>query len=558
MVPPGIKAVDNQSVVIRAFGGAGGGYYPEEKRSFGVGSGDWAGGCAGGFAEFDGFEYLPSGEARSALDPPLQEGDVLEIWVGCAGKSTTSAIDGVGEGEGGGGSSAVRLVARTLGGAKPIPVKGGPILLAVAGGGGGAGSDGFGSVAGGFGGKSGVAGGFSGDTFQKGNGNGGGGGVNGAGGVGGASTSCPGQAGQSFSVDPDDHEGGGGGDRLSPQPDVTWGYNLGGQGSAGMALHQGGGSGTGYGCAGDFAGGGGGGGGSYSLSMNPFTAAGDTLGEPTRLPVTSVGSSGDGYVVIEWTPDVLGGRDCYYNCRAVWMNSKPTLPGTNLPIVKQQFHLPRGVQGVHAIVYGAPGGRGMGVAGDSVPELQINAGGLGGYAGAVGNGTDVLINNNFIVELGHPGGNGNEVVLPNDTSSEGFGPDRGHGGGGSSAIYIVPAGSDRNPVVDNSTLVLLAGGGGSGGDRYTNDDKPSFVNGEQEGASGVVVGVAGFDGGQLGAGKNAYPDSFPPLTPGANQGGTGGAGDNRTDPAYHRASANLRGGMASAGWRSRQWRAARE
>jgi hypothetical protein len=296
----------------------------------------------------------------------------------------------------------------------------------------------------------------------------------------------------------------GGGDPRSSRPQVTWGYNLGGQGSAGAALHQGGGggggyggggSGSGYGCAPGYNGGGGGGGASYSLGMNPFTAGGDTRGAATLLPVTSVGSTGDGYVVIEWTPDVLGGRDCYYNCRAVWLNSKPTLPGTLLPIVKQQFHLPGGVQGVHAVAYGAPGGNGIGIDGSNAPgEVVINAGGLGGYAGAVGNGINVLINNNFIVELGQPGGNGNEVYLPDHTRHENleqpwpFGPNRGHGGGGggSSALYIVPAGSDQNPVVDASTLVLLAGGGGAGDNKY---DFYSGDSGYEVVASGGVVGL---------------------------------------------------------------------
>lgn len=459
IVPPNMRG----AITIGAWGGAGGDVLDAKGKGTSLGG-------FGGFAEFDGKAHGSNGTPL-ALTP----GDVLQITVGCKPDPTgTPNASGASAGNGGGGATAVRWIGHfdmaallqhpddppaydnadprpDLDGHPKLPSYAqaqeqaqkaglvdaqGHIILVLAGGGGGAGrmeAGGDGELGGGsasYNEGTGLgAGGAPGNTNRATPGSGG----RGGGGI----------AGESFS------NGGVGGD-LGSAPGA-WGYASGGGGGFGAWPGGGGGGGFGGGGAGGSPNassdpGGGGGGGSYSWG-------GDNTG--------SAGLKGDGMVAIQWLPSTLGGKDCVFNCRAIWpvCSTRGNSAGGATPV----YSLPGDATGANGYAIGASGG---GVPNDEGTPTQ---GGAGGYAATQGT-NSLRAGDLFSVIVGCPGAWAKT-------------PGRGGGGGGSTAITQVDATPPPAQAghLDQGLLKALAGGGGGA---------TGFAGGRTEpGGNGGVIGT---------------------------------------------------------------------
>jgi hypothetical protein len=501
---------DVSDLRIRAYGGAGGDYRPNTGAH--AGPDQWVMGGVGGFAEFDGVDRTTN---QPFANLAIQPGDVLEVFVGCKGADTVDADkSGTSSGGYGGGSSAVRLIQHN--GQPPLDS---PIDLVIAGGGGGAGRDGVGGSPGGYGGNGGWASGFYGFAGSTPAGGGSGGGK-GSPGVGGNSCGTK-NAGEYFDgVHPG--SGAGGSVPTADKPGA-WGLNQGGYG--GWAAFPGGGGGGGFGGGGQGStggggsgcktfGAGGGGGGSYSYGTS--SAQADTR--------QGSGSNQDGYVVVTWTPDVLGGKHCYYNCRAVWTGcawEANSAAGSNW-----LYRMPDGASNIRVAAFGAPGGGAM----DSKGGF-IN-GGAGGYAGASAKGTSGLYNNSFAVAVGCPGEFGNT------NGKQG-------GGGGSSAVILSQDGRPIPGESVNANIVIVLAGGGGGAGKATSGGGAGGTIGENGGPNISNIGPgktpAGVNSGKGGNEKGGAGGEWRGEDGQPGFGGNGGAGQG---------TAGGRGvdGPASNGW----------
>ena len=513
IVPPNMRG----SIEIDAWGGAGGDVLDTK-------TGHSALGGYGGFAAFDGTNHglheTPSVE--NPADPPvvngdpyvLTPGDVLQITVGCkpATPTGTPNASGASSANGGGGATAVRWIghvdmAKLLADPATMPqfenqthrpdVDGNPklisyaqaqkaaqtgglldaqnhIVLAIAGGGGGAARSGGGADGELGGGKASYnsiqglglgQGGYSANRDSR----------NGSGG-----SSANGQpSGLSIS------NGGNGATPGSGGALGGVGYAVGGEG--GYGAEPGGGGGGGYGGGGsgsDSSGankrlpsGGGGGGGSFSWG-----------GDNTA----SAGLRSDGMVAIQWQPSVLGGTDCYFNCRAVWPVCTMTGPGGSAGGATPVYSLPDKATGVNGYAIGAAGG------GTVLADGGLLRGGSGGYAGTQGT-SALRADDLFGVEVGCPG---TWAKTPNF----------GGGGGGSTAIMEVNATPPPAHVglLNQGQLKALAGGGGGAGGEENG-------KGAQPGGNGGVIGTGTDNDSTYAPGGNGGPDPYGILS------GTGGS-----------------------------------
>ncbi len=504
IVPPNMRG----NIKVDVWGGSGGDVLDTK-------TGRSALGGFGGFAEFDG-------EAHGSHGTPyaLTPGDVLQITVGCkpAIPTGTPNSSGASVANGGGGATAVRWIghfdmAGLLANPETQPAYDNDnprvgldpgtklpsyadvqaqaqndglldaqkhIVLAIAGGGGGAAPNGAGAdgeIGGGNGSYNSVQGlglGQGGYSANRGTRNGAGG------------SSANGQpSGLAMS------NGGTGATPGSGGALGGVGYATGGEG--GYGAQPGGGGGGGYGGGGsgsDSSGankrlpaGGGGGGGSYSWG-----------GDNTQ----SAGLRSDGMVAIQWSPSTLGGKDCVFSCRAVWpvCTSDSGKAGGATPA----YGIPSDATGLNGYAIGAAGG------GTVTRMGSLVRGGTGGYAGTQG--TDSLkADDSFAVLVGCPGTWSKTSHLAG-------------GGGGSTAITLVNAAEGKKPaaagpVNSGQTKALAGGGGGAGGE---NDSE-----GPEPGGNGGVVGSGVKDSAASAAGGAGGPDGDGILsgTGGNKTGGTG-------------------------------------
>ncbi len=499
VVPPGAD-----TVVVQAWGASGGNTADSSKKPFS------ALGGFGGFAEFDGRDYTkPWPDALNADNGLLAPGDVLQVVVGCkpvtVGTPNSSGDRSAGAG---GGSTAVLWIgvtdptvadkvstddqryqqaSATAQKAGLADAQGHPILV-VAGGGGGAARDAFGGDGQLGGGKGSYA---SGDGHSDpghpqdqvgrggnhdGSGTGGSGAAKGGNGLDGTGGAAYGGGPGGVGFNP----GGQGGYGAWPGGGGGGGYGGGGAGSTDVpdANHK---------CNGCDSGGGGGGG---SVSWG---------GDPTQ----SQGLDQDGFVAIQWRPDVLGGADCTASCRAVFATC--TIGGSNSGATTWRYVLPTGATSAGFYVIGAAGGGAIDDQGTLTP------GGSGGYVGGGG-----------VVSLDPDKIYAPQVGCPGTWSKT---ANYGGGGGGSSAVVVTS--KLGAPDLSEGSAVAVAGGGGGAaadaaggaggvvGDDTQNAQGSHGLNGGGAGGGGGSEHQDGGSGDQGGTnGQNGY-------------GGTGGYGGGR-------------------------------